>query len=158
MVQKCLRNGVQLTVPSTKFKRGNRAAATHGLRSAAIRAERRQALVQEVRDHILQRWTHLADQEPLLSIFVDCLCDVRQARDWLDLQGGPLSAGGRPFKAVELLRARERDARDLAAMLLITPRDMARLGAGFGLATPRQKLAEQAHARLLERYAPESDR
>jgi hypothetical protein len=99
----------------------------------------------------------LGDQEPLLSLLIDALTDIRQARDWLDAQGGPISAGGRPYKALEVVRTRERDARDLCGLLLIAPRDMARLGAGFGLVTPRQQLAEQTHAALLEKYAPEKN-
>ncbi len=163
MVEKWPRNGVPLIAEPdnrtgqpnrTSFKPGNRSAATHGLRSPRIRAEYRRELAQTVRDQVVTRWPHLGDMEPLVSLLVDALADVRQARDWLDAQGGPLSAGGRPYKALGVVRSREKDARDLAGMLLIAPRDMARLGAGFGLTTPRQQLAEQTHAALLEKYAP----
>jgi hypothetical protein len=85
-------------------------------------------------------------------MLVDALADVRQARDWLDAQGGPLSAGGRPYKAVELLRARERDARDLADRLLISPREMARLGDAAGL-KPRDNAVRAAQERLRDRLS-----
>ena len=128
----------------TSFTPGNLAAAKHGLRSQRLRAEHRKELAQGIRDQVLARWPHLADQEPLLSMLVDSLTDVRQARDWLDAQGGPLSAGGRPYKAVDLLRARERDARDLADRLLISPREMARLGTAAGLNNGRSLAAQLA--------------
>lgn len=132
----------------TSFTEGNLAAAKHGLRSPRLRAEHRKALAQDIRDQVLARWPHLSDQEPLVSMLVDALTDVRQARDWLNAQGGPLSAGGRPYKAVELLRARERDARDLADRLLISPREMARLGQAAGLREP--SFAAQLAARRAE--------
>lgn len=142
---------------STSFRAGNLAAAKHGLRSARLRAEKRKALAQEIRDQVVIRWPHLCDQEPLVSMLIDCLCDVRQARDWLDAQGGPISAGGRPYKALEVVRARERDARDLADRLLVSPREVARLGdvSTLGLnGSPRQSLAAEAHRELLDLYRP----
>jgi hypothetical protein len=135
----------------TTFQPGNRAAAKHGLRSSRLRAEHRRELAQGIRDQVLARWAHLGDQEPLLSMLIDALTDVRQARDWLDAQGGPLSAGGRPYKAVEMLRARERDARDLADRLLISPREMARLGDAAGLRPFEARWkAAQERVRLIE--------
>jgi hypothetical protein len=138
----------------TSFQPGNRAAATHGLRSPRLRVEKRKALTQEIRDQVVGRWPHVADHEPLLSMLVDALTDVRQARDWLDLQGGPLSAGGRPYKAVDLLRARERDARDLSDRLLISPREIARLGEAAGIKTPRRTLVANTFRELQEQYGP----
>jgi hypothetical protein len=158
MVKKYSPNGGPLMAAhkTTTFKAGNRAAATHGLRSKRIRTEQRQGLFQVIRDQVVTRWPHLGDQEPLLSLLIDALADIRQARDWLNVMGGPISAGGRPYRALEVVRTRERDARDLCGLLLIAPRDMAKLGAGFGLTTPRQKLAEIAHAQLREKYAPDA--
>jgi hypothetical protein len=129
----------------TSFQPGNRASATHGLRSPRLRAEKRKALAQEIRDQVVARWPHLVGQEPLVSILIDSLCDVRQARDWLDAQGGPISAGGRPYKALDVVRARERDARDLADRLLVSPREIARLGDTAGLSVPAWR---SAHDRL----------
>jgi len=139
---------------STTFKVGNLAAATHGLRSPRLRAEKRRELVQEIRDQVTGRWPHLVDQEPLVSMLIDCLCDVAQARAWLDGQGGPLSAGGRPYKATNFLRARERDVRDFCDRLLVSPREVARLGDGIGIKTARRTQAFDTLRELQETYGP----
>lgn len=141
---------------STSFASQNVAAATHGLRSPRLRAEKRRALAQEIRDQVVGRWPHLVDQEPLVSMLIDCLCDVRQARDWLDAQGGPISAGGRPYKALEVVRSRERDARDLADRLLVSPREVARLGDVVGIKTPKRTQALATLAELQATYGPDA--
>jgi hypothetical protein len=139
---------------STTFSTGNLAAATHGLRSPRLRAEKRRELAQVIRDQVVERWPHLNDQEPLLSMLIDCLADVRQARDWLNAQGGPISSGGRPYKALDVVRARERDARDLADRLLVSPREVARLGDAIGIKTPRRAEALDTLRELQETYGP----
>lgn len=127
------------------------------MRSPGLRAEKRRDLAQEIRNQVLTRWPHLGDQEPLVSMLIDALCDVRQARDWLNVQGGPISAGGRPYKALEVVRARERDARDLADRLLISPREMARLGEAAGIKLPRQTQALESLREVQRLYAPGHD-
>lgn len=133
---------------STTFKPGNTAAVKHGGRSPRIRAEKRRELVQAIRDQVLGRWPHLAAQGAMLDLLVDCLCDVRQIRDYVDEHGGPIGGRGRLLRPMEMLRAREHDFLALADRLLLPPRELARLGVRAGLADPVETAANQALARV----------
>jgi len=138
------------------FKPGNRAAATHGARSPRLRAEARQRLGQQLRDVVLAAHPELANAENglVLDLLVDTLADVRQLRDWIDAQGGPVSTTGRLYKVLAMLRSRERDVIGLFAIAGIGPRNRAGLMAGLGtLAAGRRQLVEDAQKRLRANHA-----
>jgi hypothetical protein len=145
-----------MTRNASSFQPGNTAALKHGGRSPRVRAQMRAELSQGIRDQILTRWPHLADQGPLLDLLVDCLSDVRQLRDYVDAHGGPVGERGRLLKPMEMLRAREHDALAIADRLLLAPREVARLGPAFGIRTPQQQLTAAAQARIRERAAQSS--
>jgi hypothetical protein len=65
-------------------------------------------------------------------MLVDCLADVRQLRDYIDAQGGPVSETGRTYKPLEMLRARERDASGFLRELGVGPKARAGLVATLG--------------------------
>ena len=121
---------------ATSFQPGNVAALKHGGRSRRVRESVRKELAQELRDLVVTTYPHLESHALLLDLLVDALADVRQLRDYINQQGGPVSPRGHLYKPLDMLRARERDVRQLATDLLISPRAVAQLGQAAGLREP----------------------
>ncbi len=131
-----------------QFRPGNLAAVTHGLRSTRVRARRRKALSGEIRAEVLGRWPHLEQQGPLLELLLEGLADVRQLRDYVNAQGGPVSVKGHVYEAMHMLRAREHDVVAVADRLLLPLREMARLGPAAGLGSLQKAQVDAAQRRL----------
>lgn len=140
---------------STTFGPGNFAALKHGARSQRVRESVRKELAQSLRDQVRREVGEvLADTHPTtIDLLVDCLADVRQLRDWLNAQGGVISSRGGLYKAVETLRARERDAIALMDRMGMNAKSRAGLIPALGLATPKEIGAAQAQAELIALYA-----
>jgi hypothetical protein len=140
----------------TQFKAGNTAGTTHGGKSPRIRMANRLALHQELRELVLVSYPHLEAHPILLDLFTDALADVRQLRDFINKQGGPINHKGQIYAAMELLRYRERDAMAVADRLAITPRDAERLAGSGGRGSPRVAKIAAGQAELQRLYgAPE---
>ncbi len=139
---------------STSFRPGNLAALKHGARSRHVRAERRQALLQEQHDYIRERLPELLPADDfLVALLADALADVVQIRTWINDQGGPISPRGQPRKAVEMYRARTHDAVGLLDRLGVGPKARATIIGSLGPATGNglaAQLAARQHARALE--------
>jgi hypothetical protein len=116
----------------------------------------RKELAQELRDLVLAGYPHLASHGILLDLLVDALADVRQLRDYINAQGGPVSPRGHLYRPLDMLRARERDLLAVADRLLIPPREVARLGEAAGLTTPRRTQALATLKELQAEYGPDA--
>lgn len=120
-----------------RFAAGNLAALKHGGRSLKCRQEARQKVRQEMHALILAA---LPNELPpsgdlfLVDLLETALADVRQLRDFIDAKGGPTSADGRPYKAMEMLQLRERRALDLMDRLGFGPRSRSQILASLGTA------------------------
>jgi hypothetical protein len=139
---------------------GNLNALKHGGRSLQCRQEARQKVRLEMHALILAA---LPDQEPpagdlfLVDLLETAFADVRQMRDFIDAKGGPVSADGRPYKAMEMLNTRERRALELMDRLGFGPRSRAQIMASLGAAAGNG-LASQlaAHRRALRTIPAET--
>jgi hypothetical protein len=116
-----------------QFAEGNQVNTTHGGRSAIARKAVRERVRQEMRDLIL---TALPDPTPgdllVVDLLVSAMADVRQLSDWIDGMGGPVTKDGKPYKAMELLTARESRAMQLMDRLGFGPRARAQIVASLG--------------------------
>ena len=142
---------------STSFAPGNLAAVTHGARSPRVREGMRKELAVSIREHVQQLLPELtASDSLLLDLLVDTLTDVRQLRDYVNAQGGPVSPRGHLYKPLEMLRSRERDAVQLLDRLGVGPkaRTMVFNGAVNGNNSLAVQLARARAEMVLE--APQS--
>lgn len=135
-----------------RFQPGNTAALKHGGRSLKCRQEARQKVRQEMHSLILAA---LPDQDPpagdlfLVDLLETALADVRQLRDFIDAKGGPASADGRPYKAMEMLQLRERRALDLMDRLGFGPRSRSQILTSVGSNGLASMLAAAGRAKAL---------
>lgn len=142
----------------TSFAPGNQAARTHGLRAPEYRENYRLNLLTAMRE-LIQRG--LGDGQPADEILRDllaaALADIRQADDWINVHGGPLSTKGQVAKASHHRRSREHDALALMDRLGMGPKARTQILAG---AVQSEGLASQlARARLKQAqpvYQPEN--
>ena len=88
----------------------------------------------------------------LIEMLATQLADVRMLRDYINRNGGPISERGQLYKAVEMLRSRERDAQQTMDRLGIGPKArtlvMSKGGAPTG-SSFAQGLAQAAQRRAL---------
>lgn len=96
---------------STSFKPGNAAAKTHGARSQKTGAD-----TGSIRAQSLEEFPSLANQPELLERLITARSHVRELRAYLDRMG-LLDGRGHPRKALELLRAREKDVADCIKLI-----------------------------------------
>lgn len=96
---------------STSFKPGNAAARTHGARSQKTGSD-----TGPIRAQTLEEFPILADQPELLERLVTARSHVQELRAYLD-RVGLLDGRGHPRKALDLLRAREKDVADCVKMI-----------------------------------------
>lgn len=142
-----------------RFEVGNTAALTHGGRSLRCRQEARQKVRQEMHALILAA---LPEQDPpagdlfLVDLLETALADVRQLRDFIDAKGGPASADGRPYKAMEMLQLRERRALDLMDRLGFGPRSRSQILATAGANGLASMLASHQRTRTPKAIPAES--
>jgi hypothetical protein len=139
-----------------RFRAGNFAAGKHLGRSERARENYRKSLLGEMRDLIDQA---LGEMQPgdafLRDLLAAALCDVRQLDEYLTRMGGPASQQGRPYKAAEMRRSRERDALQLMDRLGVGPKARLQLSILEPGRASRAKAieAEQAHGELRRLYA-----
>jgi hypothetical protein len=95
----------------TSFKPGNSAARTHGARSQKTGAD-----TGSIRAQTLEEFPHLADQPELLGRLVTARSHVQELRAYLSREG-LLDGRGHPRKALDLLRAREKDVADCVKLI-----------------------------------------
>lgn len=144
--------------PTTgQFTAGNTAAMTHGARSARVRKEVRDRIRQEVRDLVLAALPdRTAGDLLVVDLLVSAMADVRQLTDWIDGMGGPVTRDGKPYKAMELLSARESRAMQLMDRLGFGPRARAQIMSTLGQAGAAMRqaaAATSAQERLRARVA-----
>jgi hypothetical protein len=96
---------------TTSFKPGNAAARTHGARSQKTGAD-----TGSIRAQTLEEFPHLANQPELLGRLVSARGHVQDLRAYLDREG-LLDGRGHPRKALDLLRAREKDVSDCLRLI-----------------------------------------
>lgn len=118
----------------TSFAPGNLAALRHGSRSARVRETRRRELLDEMRGLIMRALGDDIDAGTLLRVDLAAVqaADVRQLHDYVNGQGGPVSTKGNVYKAVEVMRARERDLAHSLTELGIGPRARAQIVGSLG--------------------------
>lgn len=81
------------------FARGNQAARTHGLRSAVSRARNRKGLRRKIRAEVVAIDPKASRVE--VELEVDTLCDIEQARAYIESHGGLFSPRGQTLKIAE---------------------------------------------------------
>jgi hypothetical protein len=96
---------------STSFQPGNTAAKTHGARSQKTGTD-----TGSIRAQTLEEYPQLASQPELLERLVNARGHVQELRCYLE-RVGLLDGRGRPRKALELLRAREKDVKDCVKLI-----------------------------------------
>jgi hypothetical protein len=147
--------------PTTgRFQPGNRVRVTHGGRSQVERAKVRRELVATMQELIAGQLPEAERSMPGTGLLVDMAAvqaaDVRQLRDYVDEQGGPISSRGQLRKCLEMLRGRERDLLGTLDRLGCGARARAAIMGSLGQAgaAMRQALeADAAQARLRAKVA-----
>jgi hypothetical protein len=134
---------------STTFGAGNQAGLKHGARSTIARKMVRDRVRTEMRALILAAVGEATPGDMfLVDLLQTALADVVQLREWCDERGGPVSKDGRPYKAMDMLQARERRAMELLDRLGLGARARAQIVGSLG--APRTNgLASQLHAERL---------
>jgi len=133
-----------MAASSTSFKPGNTAAVKHGLRSQRIRAENRQALLQEQHDLIRGRLPDLTASDAfLVDLLADALADVVQIRTYINDMGGPISPRGQLRKPTQMYRERTHDAISLLDRLGVGPKARAAIFGSTGPSNNGRSLAAQ---------------
>ena len=108
---------------STSFAPGNTAAVTHGARSQKLREEKRKAVLDSIASAVESALPDPAAGDGLLiQMLATQLADLSMLRDYINRNGGPISERGQLYKAMEMLRAREKDAQQTMDRLGIGPK------------------------------------